>query len=141
MRNAGFRGCPKRRFRITTQRDPRHGWSGEELAAARLQSQGFPIDIGHQTLRIYQPRQGWLYLAVVMDLYSRRIVGWSMDRHRLSRHIVMDALAMAITRSSAGGADLFITPTEVANTPVMTFVMNCRKQGIVMQYERAWQLL
>jgi putative transposase len=45
--------------------------------------------------------QGWLYLAVVMDLYSRRIVGWSMDR-RLSRHIVMDALAMAIKHRQPG---------------------------------------
>jgi putative transposase len=36
-----------------------------------------------------------LYLAVVMDLYSRRIVGWSMSR-RINRHLVMDALTMAI---------------------------------------------
>ena len=39
--------------------------------------------------------QGWLYLAVVMDLYSRRIVGWSMG-HWISRHLVIDALNMAI---------------------------------------------
>jgi len=39
--------------------------------------------------------QGWLYLAVVMDLYSRRIVGWSMGRW-INRHLVIDALNMAI---------------------------------------------
>ncbi len=39
--------------------------------------------------------QGWLYLAVVMDLYSRRIVGWSMDRWN-SRHLAINALNMAI---------------------------------------------
>jgi len=39
--------------------------------------------------------QGWLFLAVVMDLYSRRIVGWSMSR-RISRHLVLDALTMAL---------------------------------------------
>ena len=39
----------------------------------------------------------WLFLAVVMDLYSRRIVGWSMGR-RMSRHLVIDALRMAIGR-------------------------------------------
>jgi transposase InsO family protein len=38
--------------------------------------------------------QGWLYLAVVMDLYSRRIVGWSMSRH-IDRHLAVDALKMA----------------------------------------------
>ncbi len=40
-------------------------------------------------------RQGWLYLAVTMDLFSRRIVGWSMDRW-MSRHLVVDALRMAV---------------------------------------------
>lgn len=41
--------------------------------------------------------QGWLYLAVVMDLYARRIVGWSM-KPSLSREIVLDALLMAVWR-------------------------------------------
>ena len=40
-------------------------------------------------------RQGWLYLAVVIDLFSRRIVGWSMNRW-MSRHLVVDALRMAV---------------------------------------------
>jgi putative transposase len=40
-------------------------------------------------------RQGWLYLAVTMDLYSRRIIGWSMDRTRSAR-LVFDALSAAI---------------------------------------------
>lgn len=39
--------------------------------------------------------QGGLYLAVVMDLYSRRIVGWSMSRW-INRHLVIDALSMAL---------------------------------------------
>jgi len=40
-------------------------------------------------------RQGWLYLAVTMDLYSRRIIGWSMDRTRSAR-LVYDALLAAV---------------------------------------------
>lgn len=40
-------------------------------------------------------RQGWLYLAVTMDLYSRRIIGWSMDRTRSAR-LVFDALRAAV---------------------------------------------
>ncbi|MEH6549118.1 MAG: IS3 family transposase [Pseudomonadales bacterium] len=48
-------------------------------------------------------RQGWLYLAVVMDLYSRRIVGWSMNR-RISRHLAVDALSMAISRRKLGAS-------------------------------------
>ena len=39
--------------------------------------------------------QGWLYLGVVMDLFSRRIIGWSMSR-RLSRHLAVNSLNMAL---------------------------------------------
>ena len=41
--------------------------------------------------------QGWLYLAVVVDLYSRKVVGWSM-KPTLAREIVLDALVMAVWR-------------------------------------------
>jgi putative transposase len=42
-------------------------------------------------------REGWLYLAAVEDLYSRRVVGWSMADHLESR-LVVDALEMAVQR-------------------------------------------
>jgi putative transposase len=41
--------------------------------------------------------EDWLYLAVVMDLFSRRIVGWAMDK-RATRHLVIDAWKMALQR-------------------------------------------
>lgn len=41
--------------------------------------------------------QGWLYLATVMDLYSRRILGWAMDK-RMTKELVIDALKRAIDR-------------------------------------------
>ncbi|MEZ5063409.1 MAG: IS3 family transposase [bacterium] len=41
--------------------------------------------------------EGWLYLAVVIDLFSRRVVGWSMQR-RIDRHLVLQALLMAVRR-------------------------------------------
>jgi transposase InsO family protein len=46
-------------------------------------------------------RQGWLYLAAVEDLYSRRVVGWSMADHLESR-LVVDALEMAVQRRLPG---------------------------------------
>lgn len=42
-------------------------------------------------------RAGWLYLAAIIDLYSRAVVGWSM-RERMDGKLVMDALAMALMR-------------------------------------------
>ena len=48
-------------------------------------------------------QEGWLYLAVVIDLYSRKVVGWSMDS-RMKAQLVCDALSMAIwqRRPAAG---------------------------------------
>jgi putative transposase len=39
--------------------------------------------------------QGWLYLAIVLDLFSRKVVGWSM-KPTLAKDIVLDALVMAV---------------------------------------------
>ncbi len=93
MRQAGLRGCPKRRFRVTTQRDPSHP------VAENLLHQDFTAEAPNQRwaadITYISTNQGWLYLAVVMDLYSRRIVGWSMSRW-VNRHLVIDALNMAI---------------------------------------------
>ncbi len=44
-------------------------------------------------------RKGWLYLAVILDLYSRRVVGWSMS-DKNNQHLVIDALQMAIQQRS-----------------------------------------
>ena len=41
--------------------------------------------------------EGWLYLAVIMDLYSRAIIGWSMGK-RMTQQLMCDALIMALFR-------------------------------------------
>jgi transposase InsO family protein len=98
MHQAGLKGCPKRRFRVTTN-------SG--LARAKnLLDQDFGAETANQRwasdITFIWTGQGWLYLAVVMDLYSRRIVGWSMSR-RINRHLVVDALTMALDQRRPGG--------------------------------------
>lgn len=50
-----------------------------------------------QDITFIETRQGWLYLAVVLDLYSRAIVGWSMS-DRINGKLVLNALDMAITQ-------------------------------------------
>ncbi len=101
MRLARLRGCPKRRFRVTTQRDPSHAVAKNLLKqdfAAKAPNQVWAADITYVSTR-----EGWLYLAVVMDLHSRRIVGWSMSRW-MSRRIVLAALRMAIDARQPEGA-------------------------------------
>ena len=95
MREASLRGCPQRRFKVTTQSDPRHPVAENHLKQdfrAERPNQRWAADITYVSTK-----RGWLYLAVVMDLYSRRIIGWSTDRW-LSRHLVIDALSMALDR-------------------------------------------
>ena len=88
-----LRGCPKRRYRTTTQQDPRH------KPAQNLLEQNFSSSKSDQRwvadITYISTKQGWLYLAVVIDLYSRRVVGWSMSQW-MHRRLVIDALRMAI---------------------------------------------
>ena len=93
MRLERLRGCPKRRYCVTTQQDPRH------RTAKNLLEQNFASSKPNQRwvadMTYIPTNQGWLYLAIVIDLYSRKVVGWSMSRW-MSRRIVIDALRMAV---------------------------------------------
>ena len=93
MRLAGLKGCPKTSFKVTTQRDPKHTVADNLLQqnfTAKEMNQRWASDITY-----IKTRQGWLYLAVVLDLFSRRVVGWSMSRW-ISRHLAISALNMAL---------------------------------------------
>ena len=93
MRIAGLKGCPKTTFKVTTQRDPSHPVA-DNLLEQDFTAEG-PNERWSSDITYISTHQGWLFLAVVMDLYSRRIVGWSMGRW-INRHLVIDALNMAI---------------------------------------------
>ncbi len=93
MRLAGLKGCPKTTFKVTTQRDPKHPVA-DNLLEQDFTAEG-PNERWASDITYIKTRQGWLYLAVVLDLYSRRVVGWSMSRW-ISRHLVLDALTMAV---------------------------------------------
>ena len=71
---------------------------------------------------------GWLYLAVVEDLFSRRIVGWSMDATMTSR-LVVDALDMALRRRFPRKG-CWRTRTGAASTPANTTNASWRQHGI-----------
>jgi putative transposase len=93
MRKVGLKGCPKRRFRRYANSPPSHPVADnlleQDFKATRMDER-WSSDITY-----LWTRQGWLFLAVVMDLFSRRIVGWSMNK-LISRHLVIDAMAMAL---------------------------------------------
>jgi len=93
MRMHGIKGIPRRKFRPTTTRAAGHG------AAADLVRRQFTVQRPDQVwvgdITYVPTGEGYLYLAGVMDLCSRRIVGWSMGI-RMATQLVIDALTMAV---------------------------------------------
>jgi putative transposase len=92
MRAHGLRGHTPRRFRKTT--DSRH----TKRIAPNLLERDFTAPAPHQVLAgditYIATTDGWLYLAVLLDLYSRRVVGWAMS-DRIDTELALSALRMA----------------------------------------------
>ena len=95
MREAGISAKRKRRHVMTTKRDASHPVAPNRLDrdfTATEPNKKWVTDI------TYVPTvQGWLYLAVVLDLYSRLVVGWSMSAH-CDEELVENAFHMALAR-------------------------------------------
>ena len=95
MRVLGLRAIQAKKFKVTT--DSNHS----KPVAPDLIEQDFTAEAPNEKwvsdITYVWTDEGWLYLAVVMDLYSRVIVGWSMNR-RMTQQLVCDALTMALFR-------------------------------------------
>jgi len=101
MREEGLEGQRKRRFRVTT--DSRHSHPVAANQLDRNFTASAPNKIWVTDITYIWTREGWLYLAAILDLFSRRVVGWSMDSH-IDRTLALDALGMALkTRSPEPG--------------------------------------
>jgi transposase InsO family protein len=99
MRLEGLRAKQKRRFKAATN-------ANHDLpVAANLLDRDFQPQAPNRTwaadISYIPTAEGWLYLAVVMDLYSRLVVGWAMS-DRPTRKLTMDALGMALGRRRPG---------------------------------------
>ena len=100
MQEAGIVARTHKKFRPHTT-DSNHGLQvADNLLARQFQPQG-PDQVWVGDISYIPTGEGWLYLAVVEDLYSRRIVGWSMDSSMTSR-LVVDALEMAVQQRLPG---------------------------------------
>ena len=93
MKRLGLRVKIKRRYRVTTQ--SRHDLPVADNVLNRKFKHVSPNQAWVSDITYVWSAQGWLYLAVVMDLYSRRIVGWHLDRS-MTQALTIRALMMAI---------------------------------------------
>ena len=133
MRSAGLRGVCRRRQVRTTRRD--------ELAQ-------ISDDLVHRQFRATEPNrlwvtditylptwQGFLYLAVVIDAFSRRVVGWSMAGH-LRTELVLDALEMALWNRRPGPG-LIHHADHGSQYTSLAFGRRCREAGIAASMARS----
>jgi putative transposase len=89
----------RRRFKITT--DSRR----TRVTAPNLLNRCFTVDQPNRVwvgdVTFIATRNGWLYLAIMLDLYSRKVIGWSMAE-RIDKELVIGALEMALLRRGCG---------------------------------------
>jgi transposase InsO family protein len=95
MRENDIRPRTKRKFKVTT--DSRH----DHPIAPNLLDRQFTVEAPNTVwladLSYIWTREGWLYLAVVLDLFSRQVVGWAMDE-QMPQELTLAALDMALQR-------------------------------------------
>jgi transposase InsO family protein len=93
MREHALRAATARKFRHTT--DSNHAYPVAENALNREFERSGPNEAWVSDITYIPTREGWLYLVCVLDLYSRRVVGWSMSE-RMTSDLVISALQMAL---------------------------------------------
>jgi putative transposase len=105
MKEEHICGRQKRRFRVLTT-DSRHE---EPIAPNRLATESGPVrpnEVWVADITYISTTQGWIYLAAILDLYSRRIVGWAVSE-RIDTALVMGAWNMAVRHRQPPAGLLF----------------------------------
>ena len=137
MRKAGLRGCMRGRKKRTTCRDPR------ATPAPDLVNRNFsataPDRLWTADITYLKTDEGFLHLAFVLDVYSRRIVGWSMASH-LRAELVVDALEMAVWRRKPA-AGLVHHSDRGTQYTALSFGQRLEEAGIVPSMGRTGSAL
>jgi transposase InsO family protein len=95
MRKLKLKTKTPKRYKVTT--DSNHSYSVAPNLVNRQFNVDAPDKLWTTDITYLWTMEGWLYLAVVLDLFSRQVVGWAMDKHMKVR-LTLDALAMAYWR-------------------------------------------
>ena len=110
MKEAGIHAIAKKKYRATT--DSKHSLP----VAANSLNRNFSVDKPNQfwvaDITYIYTKEGCLYLSIIMDLYSRKIVGWSM-KNTITQELVLGVLHMAIKqRNPSRGLLLHLRPGQ-----------------------------
>jgi transposase InsO family protein len=137
MRAAGLVGCHRRRRTRTTVVDLAHTPAPNLVARDFTASAPDRLWLGDIT---YVPTsEGWLYLAVLVDAYSRRVIGWAMADH-LRTELALDALRMAL-RARRPGAGLVHHTDRGSQYTAAVYQAALATRGLVCSMSRAGECL
>ena len=114
MRQQGLCGRAKGRFRVCTT-DSHHDQPIAPNRLPELPAPSAPNQIWLGDITYIATEEGWLYLAGILDLYSRRLAGWAMSEH-IDTELILAAWGMALTHRQPPAAWCSI-PTAASNTP------------------------
>ena len=126
MRQAGLRGVSRCRWPVTTVRSPRARPAPDLVE--RDFSASAPNRLWVADITYVSTAKGFLYLAVVLDVFARRIVGWSMKKH-LKTSLVQQALDMALGQRRPAGGVIHHSDQGCQYTS-LAFGARCRQDGI-----------
>ena len=133
MRAAGLEGRRKKRWRTTTVADPAaeraRDLIGRDFAPRPGTDQRYAGDITY-----VMTWEGWAYLATVIDLSSRRVVGWALADH-MRTELVEDALAMAFAQRRPGSGTIFHSDRGCQYTS-KDYAALARANGVILSVSR-----
>ncbi len=127
MRLANVAGCHRRRSRRTTIADPTAA-PAEDLVQRDF-TPAAPNLLWVADITYVRTWEGWLYLAVVLDCFSRRVVGWAMADH-LRTELVLEALGMALWQRRPPSGVVFHSDHGCQYTS-LAFGRELRESGLV----------
>lgn len=104
MRNAGLRSRIRRKYRVTT--DSKHGFPVAPNLLERNFTADRPDKVWVSDITYLKARAGWLYLTVIIDVFSRLIVGWALSGSS-SHDMAVSALKRAVRKRRPGGGLIF----------------------------------
>lgn len=137
MRKAGIKGGRRGRKKPTTRRNP-HATPAADLLKRNFAAKA-PDSVWAADITYVHTQEGFLYLAFILDVYSRKVVGWSMASH-LRTELVVDALEMALCRRSPD-AGLIHHTDRGAQYTALSLGKRLKEAGIVRSMGRVGSAL
>ena len=134
MQKHGIRARGRRCFRVATT-DSRHDLPIAPNRLGRNFSPPRPDTAWSGDITYIATEEGWLFLAVVIDLFSRRVVGWSLQPH-MERGLVIDALEMAWQQRQPSKGELLFHSDRGSQYASQDFMKLLDEHGITASMSR-----